>query len=605
MNYSIQNIVFPTETKHQQCIELFYRGMGYLDRINRTLTLSCGQTADFATYLNGCSYRKWLTYANVGKASLTLDIKGDFTLVALGYSKNLATVERAEFFITNYAIPERKNITIEYPENNEQILGFEIHAKERTILYGGYYSVECKESDLHDVRLCIATTTCRKEKFITKNVELLKKEILNGEDVELRNNIYVHVVDNGRTLTEEDIYGDHVYLHPNPNAGGSGGFARGMIESLNQNPQATHVLLMDDDVLVLPESIKRTYKLLKLIKDEYKESFISGAMLYYEIPNKQHEDIGYVGNDGFFHPKKGTLDLCLIEDTLNNESNYLKLSNEYAAWWYCCIPSSKIKENGLPLPLFIRGDDVEYALRCKANIITMNGICVWHMGFATKYNAAMNKYQECRNILVDKACSNILNNVDLMLFVKRSFRMELFNFDYSGAELVLKAFEDYLKGPTFLEIDQGEKIVKDNSKLNDHLTSLNDLNIHDIDDLWECYSNPPRKFLDKWLFRITYNGHRLCPHFLYRNDSPLIPFDFSYQPQKVTLQRQLIVVNPYAQTGCIRTVNKKRYKELQKRWKTAMNYYKKNHKQIEEQYRQESKYLTSEEFWKKYLGLDQ
>lgn len=51
----------------------------------------------------------------------------------------------------------------------------------------------------------------------------------------------------------------HIYYHRNKNVGGSGGFTRGMIESIRQKPKATHVLLMDDDVVVLSESIKRTY----------------------------------------------------------------------------------------------------------------------------------------------------------------------------------------------------------------------------------------------------------------------------------------------------------------------------------------------------------
>lgn len=43
-----------------------------------------------------------------------------------------------------------------------------------------------------------------------------------------------------------------------------------MIESIRQKPKATHVLLMDDDVVVLSESIKRTYLLLLLAKEKYK-----------------------------------------------------------------------------------------------------------------------------------------------------------------------------------------------------------------------------------------------------------------------------------------------------------------------------------------------
>ena len=48
---------------------------------------------------------------------------------------------------------------------------------------------------------------------------------------------------------------------------------------------------MDDDVKILPESIIKTYNLLRCLKPEYRDHFISGAMLYYEKMHVQHEDV--------------------------------------------------------------------------------------------------------------------------------------------------------------------------------------------------------------------------------------------------------------------------------------------------------------------------
>ena len=42
---------------------------------------------------------------------------------------------------------------------------------------------------------------------------------------------------------------------------------------------------MDDDVMILPESLIRTYNLLKIVRPEYEHHFISGAMLFYEEMN--------------------------------------------------------------------------------------------------------------------------------------------------------------------------------------------------------------------------------------------------------------------------------------------------------------------------------
>lgn len=603
MEYQIQSLVFPTESKHQMCRELFFRGdNGYLDRERRSLTLSYGQNMDFVTYLNACSYRKWRTYTNGDKAILYLDVQGDFCIGYLGYSKEMLTIERSEFALEEHHLEKRETIRFEFPANECQMIGFELYPLGRCTVFGGYYALTCEKSALNDVTLCIATTTCRKEKFIKKNIELLKTEILSRKD-DISDNLYVHVVDNGQTLSREDIFGRHVVLHPNHNAGGSGGFARGMIESLHQDPRATHVLLMDDDVLLLPDSIVRTYKLLRLMKSEYQNHFISGAMLYYEEPFRQHEDIGTVTADCSFSALKHTFDHRLLECSLENEGEFVKQKNEYAGWWYCCIPVSVIEENGLPLPLFIRCDDMEYSLRCNAQIITLNGICIWHMGFITKYNAAFDKYQQCRNLLIDKASSDILRNVDVVDFVKRSYRAEMLKFNYNAAELVLRAFEDFLKGPDFLKTDNGESIVKENAKLNDRMIPLNDMPEADILHEYSCYDDPPRKALETLLYRITYNGHRFWPRALSKKGYAYIAFDHSYQPSKMALHDRLIAVNPHAKTGVIRTIDKGKYKALMARYRKAMADYKKNQKQIHDSYRAALAELTSEEFWRAYLEI--
>lgn len=49
--YVIQKIVFPKESKHMMCRDLFYHGEnGCLDRANGTLTLGAGQK---------CGLNKW------------------------------------------------------------------------------------------------------------------------------------------------------------------------------------------------------------------------------------------------------------------------------------------------------------------------------------------------------------------------------------------------------------------------------------------------------------------------------------------------------------------------------------------------------------------
>ncbi|WP_026665248.1 glycosyltransferase [Butyrivibrio sp. FC2001] len=604
MEYRIQNIVLPSETKHKQCRELFYReDSGFVDDENHSLVLGYGQKVDFTTYINACSYKKWKEYTNAGILKIYLEVEGKCNIQFVGYSRNNCDVERRDYALIRNDNTERTIIEYQYPNNDEYMNGFELFAKDRCVFYGGYYTAECEEDKLNEVNLCIATPTCYKEKFIEKNINLIRSELIDSGE-EISDHLFIHVVDNGRTLSETEISGKNIFLHPNSNSGGAGGFARGMIESMHQERNATHVLLMDDDILILPESIRRTYFLLKLLKNEYEESFISGAMLYYEEPYSQHEDIGTITPYCTFVPLKPKFDHRDIEDNLANEDFFIKQPNEYAGWWYCCIPISVIKKNGLPLPIFIRCDDIEYSLRCNANILTMNGIAVWHMGFVKKYNGAFDKYQQCRNLLIDKACSEMLGNVDLDIFIHRSFRTQMLKYNYDAAELVLRAFEDYVKGPDFLKENRGEEIVRENMKLNDKLEPLSNFGCVHMQNLFDCYYDPPRTFKNKWLLRLTYNGHYFIPIKWLKKNPAVIAFDDTYQPEKMTLCKNHLEVNPYDQTGKMLTIDKKRFMDLYKRYRKVRKYYLKNKPKIIKQYRDEKKNLTSEEFWKKYLMME-
>lgn len=604
MQFNLQNIIFPQDEKHQVHWQLFYRGPRCTyDTSSETFHLPKGIVIDFATYLNGFSNEKWKKYTKTTNIDLNLSISGEFILKLVGYSLNPLTPDRKEFASYHYEhTNELKNISVSYPITDESLLSFEIHPISDCVLQSGYYSTEYDSSSLQNVNLAIATTTCKKEDFIIHNVNLIKDNLLSSND-EIGEHLFVHVVDNGQTLSEEQIYGDHIYLHPNKNVGGSGGFARGMIEALEQKtPQITHVLLMDDDVLVLTESIRRTYVLLRALKPEYREHFINGAMLEYGAMFMQHEDLGLITDSADFCPVKGALDQNILTNVLKTNMNYPASPNMYGAWWYCCIPITQIQKNGLPLPFFIRVDDSEYGIRCNPGFITMTGICVWHLGFVNKYNVSMDLYQTFRNLLIAQATTGILPNADVIGRFKRTFRSQLLEFAYNGAEICLEALEDFMKGPEFIKQDLGEEILIKHRSYNEKMLPLEqfkDLNVV----LNQVYNEPPRKPFDRFLYRLTYNGHRFIPQCFLRKEPAIIGFDWSYQPQKQSLHKQLLAVNVHDATASLRNIDRKKYKELKRRYKKDMKYYKRNHQKIEKEFAASKDYLISKKFWKEYLEI--
>ena len=604
MEQILQSILVPPYEEIDIHYELFYRGQKQIvDREQQIMQMADKSIADFTTYINGCSYGKWREYTDIKGIKLRLDVQGKFEIILVGYHLDIYSPVRKEYGRFTYDFSEKTSIELEFPSNEESMLGFEIEAIHDFVLYGGRYVGEYEEASLRNVELCLATTTCKKEKFITSNVEKIKREILEDESDDMRNHFYVHVVDNGRTLDPEKMKSWHVDVHPNKNTGGSGGFSRGMIESLAQTPKATHVLLMDDDVVVLPESLKRTYRLLTLVNDKYKDAFISGAMLYLEEMNIQHEDIGTLRRNCDFWSLKGRLYQNNIFDNLMNEQKHYGSDKQYAGWWYCCIPASTIEEKGLSLPIFIRCDDMEYSLRCNATIMTMNGIGIWHMGFVNKYNLAFDRYQQCRNLLIDKAVGSIADDVDVEGFVMKSFRIELLRFNYNGARLVLRALQDYMKGPEWIEQDLGEQIVQENAKLNEKYKPLEEF---PGNEWWlsEVHDNPPRKFLSTWWFRITYNGQRLWPVKWLKKGIRAVKFDFTYQPQKYVRQSKMLAVNPDLKTATMREIDKKQYKEIKREWDKSFKKFKRENDMLRKQYRDAMPYMTSVEFWKKYLEIN-
>ncbi|MEY8337940.1 hypothetical protein AALB16_07890 [Lachnospiraceae bacterium 62-35] len=606
MKQIIQHILFPDDESLVNYRDLFYHGaQGILTEASEKghLCLSKYENIEFCTYFNGVSYKKWRKYTDIGTITLCLDLRGECEITLCGYSLVDDIPERRMLAKKRVTANERGLICIEFPTNEEHMLAFEIKTFSEIEIFGGYYEGEFPEENVREVELAISTTTCWKEEYITKNVQRLKKRLLDLDE-DISRHLRIHIVDNGRTLNREDFPDDsRIYYHPNKNVGGAGGYARGMIECQQQEPKASHVLLMDDDVMILPDSIFRTYVLLKNIKGEYENSFIGGAMLMLEEKNIQHEDIGTITARGLFNPLKPRWNHFWLRDNLLNEYDYRR-ENMYQAWWYCCIPMKIIEKNGLPLPLFVRGDDAEYSFRCKPNIITMNGICVWHMGFYSKYNVAMDIYQGGRNLWIVESTTGIVSEKDIVReSVKRNYRENLLKHNYNSAELTLRAFEDYMRGPKFIMQNQGEAIVKENGKLNYKFRPLEEFREYKIDVWADPYYDSKRGFVKKWLYRITYNGHRFWPERFLDKTPVTIPFDWGYTPSKMAMKKTYIAVNSRQKTGYVSELDKQRFKELQKRYYKDIAYYERNKAAIKESYKKARKILTSERFWRKYLEI--
>lgn len=278
---------------------------------------------------------------------------------------------------------------------------FEVYTSSNNTLRD--FSWQGEFSSWKPVNVGIVICTYNREDYIKRNIK-------NIRDYQGKHDwLSLLVVDNGSSMTEQQE--EKFTLVHNKNLGGSGGFTRGMIEEC-QSGNNDYIILMDDDVDIELTAFERTKALLGGLKREYQDSFISGAMLMMENPAKQYENTAYWD---FIKIKNLGKDYDLQEFSMLARNEMMPVyQNQYAAWWYCCIPVKRIKEIGYPLPMFIKGDDMEFSMRNDRPVISMNGIGVWHQSFASKQSDFVN-YLADRNMLIINQYARGCNRWSLMI----------------------------------------------------------------------------------------------------------------------------------------------------------------------------------------------
>ncbi len=415
----------------------------------------------FDTYFNSFSIEKWTKYTIVDNVSLELFLKGKFCINL--YRKEKIHDNIIQTVMTKQIVDcsEKTKIVLDFDCSEKKgVFSFDIESlSEDGVFYGGCYSSKIDEKELRNVKIGICICTYRREAYIEKNLKLLNASILQNANSDVYGHLEVFISDNAKTLDFDKLASDSIHLFKNKNYGGAGGFTRGLIEIYKNNQEygITHALLMDDDVVIEPEAIVKTYRILTLLKEEHKDAFIGGAMLRKDLQYKQVES-GASWNGGYLISNKKDLDLRSVSSVLNNE---IEEYTEFNAWWYCCFPFSVVREDNLPLPIFIRGDDVEYGLRNMKELILMNGICVWHEPFENKYSSFL-EYYIIRNRLIDNSfhCKWFGKKQLFKTIVGHCFK-EIGLYRYKNVDLYLRGVEDFLKGPEWLMAQDSEVLHKE------------------------------------------------------------------------------------------------------------------------------------------------
>ncbi len=471
----------------------------------KTLTFRKYGVVWFDTYFNSLSIGKWVKYTNIGRVYIRLKLRGKFEISLMRKEKVEDNIIEEILSITSFESTVTEIVTIPFEKLEKQgMLFVRLEAIcSDSVFFEGEYCAEIDESSSNNVFIAINICTFKREAFLLRNLEVLNNAILNNHQNALYEHLQVFISDNGKTLDSANISSDKIHIVPNKNVGGAGGFSRGLIEIMHfKDFKATHCLFMDDDIIIEPEVLYRTFMILKCAKEKYRDAFVGGAMLRLDQPNIQVE-AGAVWNSGNLDSLKHGLNLNSVDAVLYNE---VEETAEYNAWWYCCTPMSVVKKDNLPLPIFIRGDDLEYGLRNMKYLILMNGICVWHEPFENKYSSFLN-YYIIRNLLYDNAlhCPKFTKR-DFIKKMREMILRELVFYRYKNVDLIFRGVKDFFKGVEFLKMTDGENLHKEIMAEGYLLKSIDEA------DMQFSYPTYERSLSEKSsrisrLFRIfTFNG---------------------------------------------------------------------------------------------------
>ena len=256
------------------------------------------------------------------------------------------------------------------------------------------------------------------------------------------------------------------------NLGGSGGFARGMYEAVQND--SDYVLLLDDDVVVEPESINR----MVTFADHCNKPTIVGGHMFDLYNRTVLHTFGETVNPYRFQPDHPIQDQVLGHDfAMTNLRTtpwmHRRVDVDYNGWWMCLIPTKVIKDIGLSLPVFIKWDDAEYGLRAKAagyNTVSLPGSAVWHITWADKDDAVdWQAYFHSRNRIITALLHSPYPHGGRVVREGSFIDVKhLISMQYFTAQTRVMALQDLLAGPEKLHGILAHKLPQIQSMRNDY-----------------------------------------------------------------------------------------------------------------------------------------
>ena len=339
-------------------------------------------------------------------------------------------------------------------------LWFELHG-DATLVDAGWWA-PATSSPARDVRATIAITTLNREEFL---VPVLASIAGGGDVLDFLERVVV--IDHGsRRIVEAEGYsevaralGSKLKVIEQANLGGSGGYSRGMLESLDNGSDA--VILLDDDVVVEPESFRR---LIRFAEYTTSPTIVGGQMFDMVNRTRLHAFAETIRESDFFWQSTQPAHADLGVHRLRSSPwLHARTDSDYCGWWMCLIPRDVLTRAGLSMPYFIKWDDAEFGVRARTEgfrSVSLPGAALWHVSWEDKDDTVgWQGYFHARNRIAAALTHSPLPrggsllSSDFALSVRYIVALE-----YGAQALRNAAYRDILTGPANFHETLGAKI---------------------------------------------------------------------------------------------------------------------------------------------------
>jgi len=434
---TLQNIIMPTLASYADRA-LFFRlnDHAQFSYENQTIYLASGGKANFATYFNQFSITRWRAFTEVKRVQLELEYEGEglltFTIHQFKQSPRVFGQHKLDAEVSGKTILDLPPLD----KLDSGLISFHVSTLGNCLLRSARFVTP--QEPPRKVVLGISITAFKRNQYVIPAVARLHRDLLSGG--ELADRIHLCVVDNGHTLSDDDVP-ETCKIIRNRNYGGAGGFSRGLYHYDKCSQGVSHCLFMDDDASCESEAIKRTVALLDFASDD--RLAVAGAMMLERLTYIQHE-AGAVFNRSC-QPLKHGLDLRSRQALLEND---MLEEVGYGAWWFFAFPISHLKH--YPFPYFVRGDDILFSMTNPFRIATLNGICSWQECFTAK-SSPLTMYLDMRSHICHYLMSDKLNSAtsELLLVFWHFLLKNNAAYQYASAEAICIALADVLKPVSF------------------------------------------------------------------------------------------------------------------------------------------------------------